>query len=86
MASKARPGDIEIKREPLAVKMEGTADNLSQPKLLQPKEEATPRTKENAAPYRTPGAKVAARQSGISMFTPPSTGYCRPCPDHACLH
>ena len=61
---------MEIKKEPLAVKMEGTADNLYQP----PKSSSTPGRKENAAPYNTPAAKTASKLAGAQNMTPPSTG------------
>ena len=67
---------MEIKKEPLSVKMEGSADNTSRLGVQQAKGGAsTPAAKENAMPYRTPAAKTAAKHAGTPGFTPPSTGY-----------
>ena len=67
---------MEVKKEPLAVKMEGTADNTANQGLEPTKSMATPGTKENSAPYKTPAAKMAVKNNAATPgFTPPSTGY-----------
>lgn len=73
VVSKTRPENVDVKKEPLAVKMEGSAENVGQSGTPQAKR-AKPGAKENVGPYKTPAAKLAARASGTPEFTPPSTG------------
>lgn len=76
IVSKTMPAELEVKKEPLSIKMEGSADNTPLVGLQRPKEgTSTPSAKENAMPYRTPAAKTARKHSSTPGFTPPSTGY-----------
>ena len=75
--SRTAPPKVEVKEEPLSVKMEGTAEH--EPKTAsQTQLESKPSNhsnKENVAPYKTPAAKKMAQYANTPGFTPPSTGY-----------
>lgn len=72
---KAEPENLVVKKEPLAVKMEGSDENRLNQGLETVQPTASPDAKENAAPHRTPGAKLATKRNAENPdFTPPSTG------------